>query len=1069
MLLTPKWRHRFLRKVLLLVFLFVSLNGLAQTFTFSFQRASLARVFAQIEQRSDYRFLYSEEVLALGNPVSFTVNNAPLDSILRLCFYQQPLGYSMEGKHIIVRKKIIEKPVPLTRELRGKVVNTENEPLAGITISIKQSGMAMATDVHGEFYFMNLPAKATLLVTGGEIVPQEVEASPNSYQLIVVQQRMSVLDETMVIAYGKTSRRLSTGTVFSVKSNEIAKQPISNPLAGLVGLVPGLQLTPLSGSPGSQYTIRIRGQNSLVNGNDPLIVVDGIPYPVTTINSFSGAGVFSSPLAILNPDDIESIEVLKDADATAIYGSRGANGVILIITKKPTAGKTRVQARTYGGFGRITRNLELLQTPDYIQMRREAYRNDGTTPTTANAPDLLVWDTTRNTDWQKEFIGNTMRVFDGKIDVSGGTALTQFLFNTGIHRESTVLPDDDFGERKFSAGVNIHHHTEDNRFDLNVATTYSRNDTYLPQGDFTSQILIAPNAPALYKPTGELNWENSTWLNPLSTLRKTYRSESESSINTISLAARPLPGFEAKVTVGYSMIRASDRIRTPKSSFDPAQNASVSAGFGSNMINTLIIEPQINYKRDLKSLRLEVLTGGTIQSTSQKGLSQTGTGYPSDDLLNSLRAAATVTTNGETNLSYRYTGLFSRITASLKQRYLLTLNARRDGSSRYGPESRYATFGSVGTSWVFSKENFLSKSKLISFGKIKFSAGVTGNDQIGDYNYFDLYTPSLFPYLGITPYQPNKLYNPEYSWEKVYKVETGLDLGFWKDRVLIGLNYYHNTTGNQLVQYPLPPSTGFTGILRNLPAKIRNTGVEIVLSTVNIQQKNLKWSTSFNLTIPKNKLLAFDNLANSSYANTYVIGKPLTIAKRYFNLGVDPQTGIYIYQDVDRDNKISAPNDQQSVVFTGQQYYGGFENVIQYKKLTISLNLQFVRQKNATSYLSLFGRPGTVSNQPRLVMNRWQHAGDITSIQRFSNSNSLATTGYSNLRLSDAAYSNASFIRLRNLYLSYEALKTKVGELQVFLQGQNLFTITKYQSFDPETKSLMPPLSMLTLGLLYKL
>jgi hypothetical protein len=323
--------------------------------------------------------------------------------------------------------------------------------------------------------------------------------------------------------------------------------------------------------------------------------------------------------------------------------------------------------------------------------------------------------------------------------------------------------------------------------------------------------------------------------------------------------------------------------------------------------------------------------------------------------------------------------------------------------------------------------------------------------------------------LGITPYQPNKLFNPEYTWEKVYKIETGFDVGFWKDRILIGLNYYHNTTGNQLVQYPLPPSTGFTGILRNLPAKIRNTGVEIELSSINIKQKNLKWSTSFNLTIPKNKLLEFDNLSKSSYANTYVIGKPLTIAKRYFNLGVNPQTGIYIYQDVDNDNKISAPNDQQSVVFTGQQYYGGFENIIQYKKLTISVNLQFVRQKNATSYLTLFGRPGTLSNQPTLVMNRWQNAGDITSIQRFSNSNSLATTGYSNLRLSDAAYSNASFIRLRNLYLSYETLKTKTGELQVFVQGQNLFTITKYQSLDPETKSLMPPLNMLTMGLLYKL
>lgn len=386
MLLTPKLCIRLLRKVLLLIILFASLHGTAQTFTLSFQRSSLSTVFSQIEQRSDYRFLYSEEVLALGVPVSFTVKNAPLDSILRLCFYQQPLGYTMEGKHIIVKKKIIEKPTPLTRELRGKVVDVQNEPLAGITITVKQTGMATATDANGEFFFMNLPVKATLLVTGGETVPQEIESSQSNYQLIVVQQRMSVLDETFVIAYGKSNKRSSTGTVSSVKKSEINKQPVQNILSVLAGRVSGLQVTTVSGAPGTSINLQLRGINSIANGTDPLIVIDGIPYPSQSLNGVigGGAGTSSSPLNTLNPSDIESIEVLKDADATAIYGSRGANGVILITTVKGKAGKTSVSANFYQGFGKITRQMELLNTRDYLQMRREAFANDGTNPTTAN-------------------------------------------------------------------------------------------------------------------------------------------------------------------------------------------------------------------------------------------------------------------------------------------------------------------------------------------------------------------------------------------------------------------------------------------------------------------------------------------------------------------------------------------------------------------------------------------------------------------------------------------------------------------------------------------------------------
>lgn len=1071
MLLTPKWRHRFLRKVLLLVFLFVSLNGLAQTFTFSFQRASLARVFAQIEQRSDYRFLYSEEVLALGNPVSFTVNNAPLDSILRLCFYQQPLGYSMEGKHIVVRKKIIEKPVPLTRELRGKVVNTENEPLAGITISIKQSGMAMATDVHGEFYFMNLPAKATLLVTGGEIVPQEVEASPNSYQLIVVQQRMSVLDETFVIAYGKSNKRSSTGTISSVKKSEISKQPVHNILSVLSGRVSGLQVTTVSGAPGSSINLHLRGINSIANGSDPMIVIDGIPYPSQALNGVigGGAGTSSSPLNTLNPSDIESIEILKDADATAIYGSRGANGVILISTVKGKAGKTSVSANFYHGFGRITRQMELLNTRDYLIMRREAFANDGANPTTANAPDLLLWDTTRQTNWQSVLLGNTMHSTDAKVNVSGGSELTQFVFGLGYHRETTVFPGD-FGDNRKTTNLNVSHQSADKRFQLSVSATFADYKNTLPQQDLVSAITLAPNSPKLYNSDGSLNWENGTWTNPLSRTEALFTTQTTNLISNISASYKLRKGLWVKFNGGYNRLDNYDHSATPKTAFNPASNPVSTAQFGNKHISTLIGEPQFEYINRFGENEFSALAGATFQKTSQYFLYQRGTGYNSDALLNSLRAASQVSVLSEGDLEYRYIGIFSRLKLDLKRKYLFTFTLRRDGSSRYGDENRFSTFGSIGAGWVFTNEKLFKKQKLLSFGKLKGSAGITGNDQIGDYRYLNLYTTYTSSYLNSTVFYPEQLYNPVFGWEKVRKLEGSLELGFLNDRLLFTLNYYHNTTSNQLVNYPLPGTTGFSAIVKNIPAVIQNTGFEMELQAKVLQTKRVTWNSSFNITFPRNKLISFENLSTSSYANRYVIGEPLTIAKRYKWLGVNPATGNHQFEDFNRDGFISTSGDLQQIVFTGQRYFGGMQHSISTGRWEFSVLCQFASVPNATNYLTAFLRPGLLMNQPVAVLGRWQKPGDITDVQRFANTTGGSNTAFTNYRQSDAAYSNASFIRVKNAVISFTVFRPNkqpkmLQEFNVFLKANNLFTITRYKGLDPETLTLlMPPIRLVTGG-----
>jgi TonB-linked SusC/RagA family outer membrane protein len=1059
---------------LLLLLFFIALEADSQAISFSVEHESLEKVFLLIEKQSGYNFIYTSEAMSRAKPVTIQVRNETLSNVLRQCFKDQPLSYTTENRYVIVKLKPADRPVSSQRLLRGKVLNENGMPLAGVSIYIKNSSLATGSDENGEFIFQNAPDSLTMLITGAEIESQEIVISNQPFVLINVRTKIGVLDESVVIAYGKTSRRYSTGTVSSVKASEISKQPVSNPLTALAGRISGLQVSQISGVPGATHTVRLRGQNSIANGNDPLFIIDGVPFPSSTLNGpFGGpASVSSSSFSNLNPSDIESIEVLKDADATAIYGSRGANGVILITTKKGVQGKTKFSANMYSGAGKITRKIDLLKTPEYISMRKEAFANDGVNPTNANAPDLLLWYTSRYTDWQDVLIGNTMHISDVNASLSGGNTQTQFLIGTGYHKETTVFPGE-FAEEKISGSMSIVHRSIDGKFNLSLSNSYLQNKKILPVDDLTQQVVLSPNTPAIYREDGNLNWENSTWTNPLSMIEQHFITNTDNFFSNLSMGYKLVKGLELKFSGGFRFISSRDHIMTPARSYDPALNLMAAARFGTNRIKTLIAEPQIHYTSKFGAGNLSVLTGITLQSTEQNALYQSGTGYTSDDLLSSVRAAAVITTTAETDIKYRYAGLFGRINYDLKKKYLFSLTVRRDGSSRFGEANRFANFGSVAAGWIFSNESFLRKASFLSFGKIKASAGITGNDQIGDYKYLDLYVPGNV-YQGVTTFSPLQLYNPEYGWEKVRKLELGIDLGVLNNAVLLSANFYYNTTSNQLVSYPLPATTGFSGILRNIPATINNTGIELELNTVNIKTGNWNWTTSANLTIPRNKLVAYEGLEKSTYSNTYVIGKSLFIVKKYTHLGVEPSTGNHIFKDYDSDGKISTPNDQQEIIFTGQQFFGGVLNTISYRKLSLSLLLQFAQQLYSTNYLSRFSRPGLLMNQPENVLERWRKPGDITEVQRFTISNSVSNTAFSNYKQSDKAYSDASFIRLRSLYISYDLLNSKIrrmgfSDCKVFVQGHNLFVITGYKGFDPETKSSLPPVRMLTAGLQFTL
>lgn len=1071
--------HRLRRSLLALLCLYLFSDLRGQTISLNVKDEKITKVFTSIEQQTSIRFVYTTEGISKAKNVTLTLDRASVELALEKLFAGQPLLYSRDGQYVAVKAKppvttptsTPAKPVVPNEPLiiRGTIIDESQLPVAGAVVQIAPAGATTTSDESGNFSLEVAEANTRLVISRAEMVTQDVVVkAPASLSLTMIH-KIGSLDETYVIAYGRSSKRLGTGTVSSIKRAEIEKQPVSNPLAALAGRVSGLEVSQASGTPGSAFTIRLRGQNSLASGNDPLIIVDGIPFPFNHQGSRTPAGVFSSPLAILNPSDIESIEVLKDADATAIYGSRGANGVIYITTRKATAGKTRVQVRHHTGWGQITRHVPLLNTQQYLQLRREALANDGTVPTQSNARDLLLWDTTRYTDWQKVLIGNTVRQHDTKIELSGGSQQTQFMLGAGFRKETTALPDDRFAEKKYSASLNISHRTQDGKIALTLSSNYSLNHTFLPQRDITSNITLAPNAPALYDSTGNLNWENFTWTNPLAMLRQVHRGEMENWRNNMSVTVKIIQGLEAKADFGYSMTRVRDLDENPLSSYDPRYTGSTSAVFSNGTQQTTLVEPQLSYKFHHHNFNGQIQSGWTIQFDRRLYISQTGRGYASDALLTSLKAASSISTDVETDSRYRYSGFFTRFTGDWKQTYLVNLTARRDGSSRYGPDNRFANFYSAGIGWIFTQAHWLSDSKVLTYGKLRMSYGTTGNDQIGDYNYFDLFSPMSNPYQGQVPFQPVQLFNPGFGWELVRKWETGVDLSLL-NTVSLSVRHYRNRTDNLLLRYALPPSTGFDAILRNLPARVQNTGWEIEANATFVDRKDWTWSANFNFTVPRNKLLRFDDLQASTYANTFVIGQPLNITKVFQYEGVDPQTGVYQFTDFNRDGRISLPADQQSFLFNGQQSFGGLENTVRWKKFSLSMMWQFTEQKHIPSYFSRFSRPGNLSNQPLDVLDRWQQPGDISPVQKASVSSSGAVSGYENIRISTAGYINGSYLRLRTLYLSCDLRsprlqKAGVNTFQLFVQGQNLITITQYRSLDPETRSLIPPVKMLTAGL----
>lgn len=1055
----------------------------AQGITLNFRNADIISVFNSIEKQTSYKFWVNKSQL---KKIKVTVNlkNASVKEVLDSCMKGTLLGYRIMDKAITISKNTV-RPVSDTMPafVSGIVKDKQGTPLPGVTIRIKEGASGTTTDDNGYYRILARPADVIVFTFIG-CQTFEIRVNDQSQIDMTMIENTSQLKETVINGFYNTTKELATGNISVVDTETISKAPVSDPLAALQGRVAGLLIQSSSGAPGRSWNVVLRGRNSIANPsvfstqNFPLYIIDGIPFNAVPLNSskfIAGAGAWTSPLNDINPNDIEQIEVLKDADATAIYGSLGANGVILITTKKGKAGRSALNVNLYHGLSTISITPRLMDTKEYLAMRDEAFKNDNAQHGSSDLDYDVngTWDRNRYTNWVKEIIGHTAHITDAQIALTGGNKETFFRISAGYRDEGTVFPGD-FGNKKISTSYSLSHTSSNKKLIAALTTSLVNNITNLPADDMTRYVYLAPNAPDPYNPDGTLNWTNVI-NNPFAVLKQDNKEKTMSLLGSLAISYELLPGLRLKNNFGYNISQMRQKNIKPFSSVDPGFSNPEGQRFlrvSQNQIFSWILEPQVNYKRDLWNGSLDVILGTSFQSRNQETLTEYGTGYTSDAAMTSLIAAQTRIMTEDQFVPYRYLGYYGKLTYILARKYIINLTARRDGSSRFGPGKRFGNFGAIGTAWIFSNEDFVKEYlKGISFGKLRASYGITGNDKLGDYKFMSTYGVYTGSYQGVNSIQPLQHTNPVFSWERVAKLEVGLELGVLKDNLLACFSIYRNRCDNQLVGYNLPFSTGFNVVQANLPAIVENKGLEIELTTVNIRKSGFEWKTNLNMSFPKNKLVAYPNIAGSSNANRFTVGMPLSVTYRYNYLGIDKEKEIYTFTDRNGDGTITSAQDR-FFVNVAQSFFGGINNSLRCKKFQVDFLLYFSKQKGfhipfnnlPGSFMEGFGNQlaSIASNSDRLPYK--QNYGDsFSSLQLFNES--------------DATIKDASFLQVKNIEFSYRfsniaGVKNFFHAGRIYIQCQNLFTITNYTGFNPEFTEAgvsLPPLKTISFGVQFDL
>lgn len=1036
-------------------------------------RISLQNVLESISKQSGYDFIYSVPDLKNLQPVSLNLKNVNLETALKICFKDQPLIYDIADRTVVIKKKrssLLEKIVSYVEgneiEIRGTIVDEEGKPLPGVNVSIKGSSTTTRTNAAGLFT-IRADLGSSLEITCVGYKKQEITVQAKSLIIQLIQD-IGNLDQVQIIAYGTVSKRLNTATVSTVTVEVLAQQPVNNVLNALNGRMTGVRLSSGGGGlPGAGISVKVRGDNSFgilgSSSGDPLYVIDGIPqasgtrYDTQNFNAnIRGMNGYTNMFNILNMEDVEQIDVLKDADATAIYGARGANGVVVITTKKGKSGRIKINVDLNGGAGKVGHYIPMMNTQQYLELRREAFKNEGITPTTENAPDLTSWDPNAYTDFQSELLGGTAAMQTANLSASGGSEFVNYYVGLNYRKEGTVIARDQHVNR-IGGLINMGFTSANRRFNAQISTSYAVEKSNLISDVFyVGMIYLPPNFP-LYKTDGSLNWDNN-FDNPKASLLTPYKADGTFLSFNSNLSYKVAKGLTLRTTAGYTMNRLENSFQIPAASYNPVSPRASWAWFADSPNSNYTIEPQAEYAVMAGPGKLTALVGGTFSEAISKYTKFKGENYAYDSQLTNIEGAGLVTTEFDEQ-KYHYASLFARLNYDIQNKYLLNLTFRNDASSRFGPNNRLASFGAVGAAWLFSEEKWIKEAiPFLSFGKLKMSYGTTGNDRIDNYRYLRSYSTGFYPYQNTRTLSPGGAANPNLKWESTKKAELSLNLGFLKDRILFTGNLYRNRSSNMLNYTALASQSGGGSLVSNLDAVVQNKGLELELNTRNIDRGDFSWSSSFNISFERNVLLSFKDQDKASYGAYYRVGETvdayLTRSRFKYN-GVDPVTGAPLYADLDGKPGMSAGD--QYIAGLGQPFYGGLNNSFSYKGLTLDVFFKFEHSRGPVNQFPGEIAPGGLMNQNTSVLDRWRQNGDAgTQWPLAVTGSGAASAPYGLLPSSDFSWGNNSYIKLKTASLSYNLPKrwlekAKLQNVRLSLQGLNLFSITKNKYvLDPE-------------------
>lgn len=982
-----------------------------------------------------------------------------------------------------------------TKTYTGKVIDNNGEPLVGATVTVVDAAgntvSGTYTDAEGNFTITaqggaGYVAKISYINYGVKELALENDVNVLN---VTLEETVSNLDEVVVVGYGTSVRRDLTGSVGTVEGGKIAQMQVQSFDQAIQGRVAGVQIQSANGLPGVGVSFRVRGTNSISASSQPLVVVDGVPMNTTGSAMFANTqGGGTNALADINFNDIESIDILKDGYASAIYGSRAANGVVMITTKKGKAGKTRVDVNFNTGFTSPTKLLNLLDGPTFNTVKNLANTRATGGPTAPGYPyngtftlpiSSLPGATTPfaepyNTDWLRAVTRNDAATNDLNFGISGGDAKTTFYVGGRYFWQEAYIRLQNFNQ--INGRLNLEHRLND-KFKIGVNLTINRSINQRSLTDnavespISSALLWFPNRPiynvsggtAVYEFLGGTNPVSNVGLNVIG-LINIYQSTTTTTrvIGNGYLQYEPINGLIIRSDFGTDYTVVEDYRRTGSGSpFQPTGSASNTRQEELKWLTN----NTVSYRRSFDNSHNFSILGNYSFETSKFGFTQAaGQGFVSDALRN-VNAAANVTTYSSGVSEWSLLSYTARLDYNYREKYFVGVSYRRDGHSRFSPNNKYGNFGAASVAWRFSQEDFIKSFDFLNEGKFRASIGQTGNAEIGNFPWQTQYSgTNTGNYLSSPGTSPTVAGNTDLRWETNTKYDIGLDLVFWKNRVSLTVDWFYQNNTNLLLARPLPFTTGFASVNQNVGAMF-NTGWEFT-TKVNILNGKVKWDVDANITFLRNRITALPDGNPLPSGGVYRLQEGLDISQFFLIpwAGVDPATGNPQYRIFD-ESIATVPNvsrDSRSVGSGIPNSVGGFGSTVSY--MNFDLTMLFVFSQGNFIYQgsnTFMMNSNNAFNNRAEILNFWTTPGQITDVPRLNAGLSVANGG-AGIALSQAStrwLEDGSYIRLRNITLGYNfdaKLVNRIGlrNLRIYVQGFNLLTWTKYTGMDPEVNTV---------------